>query len=114
MKNQVKITNKMMMVDFEFPITVGQVKLTAVGQAYVHCDNTGQIAADFEFVDQVSETYMDMPVEGYDAWNKLKQFHTEFGVDLTKLIGNEFDKVVNDNFKKHFLSQFNIEDFKIQ
>jgi hypothetical protein len=114
MKNQVKITNKMMMVNFEFPITVGQVKLDAIGQAYVYAsDKSGQVTADFEFMDQDNETYMDMPIKGYDAWKKLKEFHSEFGVDLQKLIADEFDKVVNDDFKKYFLSQFDIEDFKI-
>jgi len=114
MKNQVKITNKMMMVNFEFPITVGQVKLDAIGQAYVYAsDKSGQITADFEFMDQDNETYMDMPVKGYDAWKKLKEFHSEFGVDLKKLIDDEFDKVVDDDFKVEFLSQFDIKDFRI-
>ena len=114
MKNQVKITNKMMMVNFEFPITVGQVKLDAIGQAYVYAsDKSGQIAADFEFMDQDNETYMDMPIKGYGSWKKLKEFHSEFGVDLQKLVGEEFDKVVNDDFKKEFLSQFDIKDFRI-
>ena len=114
MKNQVTITNKMMMVNFQFPITVGQVKLDAIGQAYVYAsDKSGQIAADFEFMDQENETYMDMPIKGYEAWKTLKGFHTEFGVDLQKLIGDEFDKVVDDDFKKEFLSQFDIKDFRI-
>ena len=114
MKNQVTITNKMMMVNFQFPITVGQVKLDAIGQAYVYAsDKSGQIAADFEFMDQDNETYMDMPIKGYEAWRKLKEFHSEFGVDLQKLIGDEFDKVVDDDFKKEFLSQFDIKDFRI-
>ena len=114
MKNQIKITNKMMMVDFEFPITIGQVKLVATAQAYVskHSE-TGLIIADFEFTDQHEETYMDMPIKGYDAWKKLKEFHLEFGVDLHKLIANEFDKVVSEDFKKEFLSQFNVKDFEI-
>ncbi len=114
MKNQVKVTNKMMMVDFEFPITVGQVKLVATAQAYVskHSE-TGLIIADFEFTDQHEETYMDMPIRGYDAWKKLKEFHLEFGVDLQKLVANEFDKVVSEDFKKEFLSQFNVKDFEI-
>ena len=114
MKNQVKITNKMMMVDFEFPNTVGQVKLVATAQAYVskHSE-TGLIIADFEFTDQHEETYMDMPVKGYGAWKKLKDFHLEFGVDLQKLVADEFDKVVSEDFQKHFLSQFNVKDFEI-
>ena len=114
MKNQVTITNKMMMVNFQFPITVGQVKLDAIGQAYVYAsDKSGQIAADFEFMDQDNETYMDMPIKGYEAWRKLKEFHAEFGVDLQKLIGDEFDKVVTDKFQQEFLSQFDVKNFEI-
>ena len=113
MKNQVKITNKMMMVNFEFPITVGQVKLNAIGQAYVQQKwKSTELAGDFEFMDQENKTYMDMPIKGYDAWKKLKEFHTEFGVDLQKLIDDEFDKVVNEDFKKEFLSQFDVKNFE--
>jgi len=114
MKNQVKITNKMMMVNFQFPIVVGQVKLDAIGQAYVskHSE-TGLIIADFEFMDQENETYMDMPIKGYDAWKKLKEFHLEFGVDLQKLIADEFDKVVTPDFEREFLSQFDVKSFEI-
>ena len=112
MKNQVKVTNKMMMVNFEFPITVGQVSLNAIGQAYVHRSSTsGLVEGDFEFMDQDEHTYMNMPVKGYDAWKKLKDFHTEFGVDLQKLIDDEFYKVVNEDFQKEFLSGFDVKNF---
>ena len=114
MKNQVKITNKVMMVNFQFPIVVGQVKLDAIGQAYVYVsDKTGKITGDFEFMDQENETYMDMPIKGYYAWKKLKEFHTEFGVDLQKLIHDEFDKVVTVDFQKEFLSEFDVKNFEI-
>ena len=107
MKNSVTITNKMLMVTFEFPIEVGQVKLNALAQAYVGRDSkSGEITGDFDFMDQENTTYMDMPVSGYDAWKKLKTFHLEFGVDLQKLIDKKFDEVVNDDFKKEFLLQF--------
>jgi len=113
MKN-VKITNKMMMVNFEFPITVGQVKLDAIGQAYVYRDlQSGLMAGDFEFMDQENETYMDMPIKGNEAWKKLKTFHIEFGVDLQKLINDEFDKVVSEEFQKEFLSKFDIKSFEV-
>ena len=114
MKNQVKITNKMMMVNFEFPIVVGQVKLNAIGQAYIYkSSKSGEITGDFEFMDQENETYMDMPIKGYDAWKKLKEFHTEFGVDLQKLIHDEFNKVVTPDFEREFLSEFDVKNFEI-
>ena len=114
MKNQVKITNKLLMVNFEFPIEVGQVKLNAIGQAYVYKSSTSnQLAGDFEFMDHENQTYMGMPVKGYDAWKKLKEFHLEFGVDLQKLIDNEFDKVVTEDFQREFLSEFDVKNFEI-
>jgi len=114
MKNQVKITNKMLMVNFEFPITVGQVKLNAICQAYIYkSSKSNELAGDFEFMDQENETYMDMPIKGYDAWKKLKEFHTEFGVDLQKLINDEFDKVVTEDFQREFLSEFDVKNFEI-
>lgn len=114
MKNQVKITNKLLMVNFEFPIEVGQVKLDALAQVYVYKSHIpNQLAGDFEFMDQENETYMDMPIKGYEAWKKLKEFHTEFGVDLQRLINGEFDKVVNEDFQKEFLKQFDVKNFEI-
>ena len=114
MKNQVKITNKLLMVNFEFPIEVGQVKLDAIGQVYVYKSSTSnQLAGDFEFMDQDNETYMGMPIKGYEAWKKLKTFHLEFGVDLQKLINDEFDKVVTEDFQKEFLKQFDVKNFEI-
>ena len=106
MKNSVTITNKMLMVTFEFPIEVGQVKTNALAQAYVSRGQSGEIVGDFEFMDQENTTYMDMPVTGYDAWKKLKEFHLEFGVDLQKLIDKKFDEVVTEDFEKEFLKQF--------
>jgi len=103
-----------MIVDFQFPIVVGQVKLDAIGQAYVSRDSkSGEVVGDFEFMDQENETYMDMPIKGYDAWKKLKAFHTEFGVDLDKLIADEFYKVVTPDFQREFLSEFDVKNFEI-
>jgi len=43
----------------------------------------------------------------------LKSFHLEFGVDLQKLIGDEFDKVVTEDFQRKFLSEFDVKNFEI-
>ncbi len=114
MKNSIKVTHKGMMINFEFPIEVGQVKLDAICQVYVYKDKeSGLLQGDFEFMDQDNETYMGMPVDGYKAWNKLKDHHLEFGVDLQKLTADEFNKVVTDKFQKEFLSQFDVRNFEI-
>ena len=110
---KVKITNKSLMVNFEFPIEVGQVISTAVAQVFIYENDKKELEGDFDFVDQVNKTYMGMPIENYKAWDKLCDHHTEFGVNLRKLCNDEFDKVVDDNFKKYFISQFNINDFQI-
>jgi len=108
MKNQVKVTSKMMMVNFEFPIVVGQISLNAIGQAMITKDKeTGELDGDFEFIDHENFTYMGMKVEGYDGWKKLKQFHSELGINLDNLINIEFNKVVTTEFKKEFLREFN-------
>jgi hypothetical protein len=43
----------------------------------------------------------------------MKEHHSEFGVDLQKLLADEFDKVVTDEFQKQFLSQFDVKTFEI-
>jgi hypothetical protein len=110
---KVKVTNKMLMVNFEFPIVVGQVKIIAIGQAHVHKDDeSGQIEADIDFIDYGTTTYMDMPIDGYNGVKKLKEFHKSLGIDLGTLIDKEFDKVVTEDFKKEFLKQFDIKMFE--
>ncbi len=114
MKNSVKITRKTMMVNFEFPIKVGEVKLNAIGQAYIYKDKeSNKLEGDFEFMDQDNQTYMGMPIEGYNAWMKLVENFKEFGVDLQKLVNEEFNKVVNEGFKKEFISNFNTKEFEL-
>lgn len=108
MKNSVKVTSKMMMVNFEFPIVVGQISLNAIGQAIITKDSeTGMLDGEFEFIDHEKRTYMGMEVEGWDGWKKLKEFHKELGINLDNLFEIEFDKVVTKEFKKEFLSEFN-------
>ena len=36
-----------------------------------------------------------------------------FGFDLQKLIHDEFDKVVTDEFQQEFLSQFDVKNFEL-
>ena len=112
-KVKVVITNRMLMVDFEFPIVVGQVKIIAIGQAHVYKgDESGKIEADFDFIDYGETTYMGMVIEGYKGVEKLKEMHKGFGIDLGDLIDKEFDKVVTDEFKTEFLKQFDVRMFE--
>jgi len=110
---KVSITHKTLMVNFEFPIVVGQVKIIAIGLAHVYKgDESGQIEADIDFMDYGETTYMDMPVEGYEGVKKLKEMHKGFGIDLGTLIDNEFNKVVTEEFKTEFLKQFDVRMFE--
>ena len=112
MKDSIKITGKTMMVNFEFPIKVGEVKLKAIGQAFIYKDKTsGKLKGDFEFMDQEDVSYMGMLIDGYVAWGRLVANFKEFGVDLNQLVSNEFNKVVDNDFKNEFIFNFNIKDF---
>jgi hypothetical protein len=112
-KVKVIVTHKTLMVNFKFPIAVGQVKMTAIGQACIYKDDeSGQIEADIDFMDYGKTTYMDMPVEGYDGVKKLKEMHKGFGIDLGTLIDNEVNKVETEEFKTEFLKQFDVRLFE--
>lgn len=112
-KVEVKITHKTLMVNIEFPLEVGQVKMNAECQAFIYKDReSGKLIGDFEFMDYKDTTYMGMPIDGYGGMQKLKAFHTELGIDLQKLINEEFDKVITEEFQANFISQFDIKDFQ--
>jgi hypothetical protein len=102
---KIKVTSKSLMVDLEFPIEVGQVKLNAVCQAYINQNyESGELEGNFEFMDYSDTTYMDMKIDGYEGMRKLKAFHKELGIDLDVLIDKEFSKVMTEEFQKAFIS----------
>jgi hypothetical protein len=111
---KIKVTSKTLMVNLEFPIEVGQVKLDAVCQAFIYKDKeSNEFTGDFEFADQLNETYMGMPIDGFKAWTKLKEHHLEFGINLQKLINDEFDKVITDGFQKAFINTIDKKLFEL-
>jgi hypothetical protein len=102
---KIKVTQKTLMVNLEFPIEVGQVKLTAVCQAFISQDkDTGELEGDFDFMDYNDITYMGMPVDGYKGIVKLKEFHKDLGIDLEKLIYDEYKGVMTEEFQQVFIS----------
>jgi len=110
----IKITHKTLMVNLEFPIEVGQVKLNAECQSFISQNNdTGELEGDFVFLDYGKVTYMGMPIDGYNGMKKLKTFHKELGIDLDALIDNEYNKVITSDFQKIFISTFDKGLFKI-
>jgi hypothetical protein len=111
---KIKVTHKTMMANFEFPIEVGQVKMKAVGQAFIYKDKkSGKLEGDFEFIDYTNITYMSMPIENHGGMEKLKIFHNDLGINLTKLIDDEFNKVVTEEFKQNFIKQFEEKIFEL-
>jgi hypothetical protein len=114
MKNvKVKITHKTLMVNLEFPLEVGQVKMNAECQAFVYKDReSGELTGDFEFTDYKNTTYMGMPIDGYGGMQKLRTFHAELGIDLQQLINDQYYKIITEEFQQDFIKQFDIKDFK--
>lgn len=114
MKNSVTIDDSSLMVNFSFPIEVGQVKMIAIGQVFISKSAEGKLTGDFDFIDHNQITFMGMPVSGYKGWKKLCAQHEEWGVDLRKLTNEEFNKVVDADFKQHFLNKFSPSMFDVQ
>ena len=111
---KIKVTHKTLMVNFKFPLEVVQVKMDAVCQVFLSQNKESkQLMGYFEFIDHDNITYMGMPIDGYKAWNKLCDHHTEFGIDLRKLINNEFDNIVTEEFQQEFLKQFDVKQFEL-
>jgi hypothetical protein len=110
----IKVTSKTLMVNLEFPIEVGQVKLDAICQAYISQNpDTGELEGDFDFMDYSNVTYMGMPIGAYDGMKKLKAFHSELGINLDSLINDEYHSVMTDGFQKVFVSTFDKKLFRI-
>ena len=86
MKNLVKVERVSFMVNFNLDLEVGQVKATAVTQAFIYVNNEGKLDGDFDLVDYEDITYMDMPIEGRAGFKKLKEFHTDLGINLAWLL----------------------------
>jgi predicted oxidoreductase len=111
---KIKVTSKTLMVNLEFPIEVGQVKLDAVCQAFISQDqDTGELDGDFDFIDYNNVTYMGMSISDYGGVKKLKAFHNELGINLDALINNEYNKVMTSDFQKVFISTIDKKLFSL-
>jgi hypothetical protein len=110
----IKVTSKTLMVNLEFPIEVGQVKLNAICQAFISQDqDTGELDGDFDFMDYSDVTYMGMSISNHGGLKKLKAFHSELGINLDSLIRDEYNKVMTDGFQKVFVSTIDKKLFRI-
>jgi hypothetical protein len=92
-----KVVNRMINLNISVPFQVGQVK----GDAIVMIWFDGALKPDVDFADVENITYMDMKIEGYEGFKKLKDFHTELGIDLNKLIDEQTKSVMTDDVIKN-------------
>ena len=111
MKN-FKVTSQTILIGIAVPVEVGQIKLDNIYQISVYKGgDDNKMHYDIDDIDYQNVTYMGMEIDGYKGFNKLKDFHTELGIDIDKLITvaasekldpQELEKWINDNFKDSF------------
>ena len=113
MKNLVKVKSTSFMVNFNLDLEVGQVKATAVTQAFIYVNNEGKLDGDFDLVDYEDISYMDMPIEGGAGFKKLKEFHTDLGINLDKLLEEKYSLVITEEFVLEFMKSYDAPQLKI-
>ena len=113
MKNLVKVERVSFMVSFNLDLEVGQVKATAVTQAFIYINNEGKLDGDFDLVDYENISYMDMPIEGGAGFKKLKEFHTDLGINLDKLLEEKYSLVITEEFVLEFMKSYDAPQLKI-
>jgi hypothetical protein len=102
MKN-LNIVSKLLMVNVDFPLEVGQLKTTATASLHIYKNADGTKGCDVEFMDQNETTYMGVKIDGYQNWKKFCEFHKEMGIDFNDLLNKEFDKVWTKEFTDEFI-----------
>ena len=91
---------------YQFDVTVGDIKATLDMSLVVWKDDSDEeVQSETEFTDITNITYRGMEIEGYDKWNKFKEFHMEMGIDYDMLIHAEYDKVVTDDVVKQLVKE---------
>jgi hypothetical protein len=82
---------------YQFEVEVGDIKATLDMSLVVWKDDSDEeVQYETEFTDISHITYRGMEIQGYNKWNKFKEFHKEMGIDYEELIQAEYDKVVTD------------------
>jgi hypothetical protein len=91
---------------YQFDVTVGDIKAVLDMSLVVWRDEDDkEIQYETELTDISYITYRDMVIDGYEKWNKFKQFHMEMGIDYDMLINTEYDKVVTDEMLKELIKE---------
>lgn len=90
---KVVLTHKSMCLNYQFPVQVGELKVTLQAGVWVH-KSDDKNTYDCEFMDVLNITYMGIEIKGYEDWTKFKKFHKEMGIDFDKALDTEFEKVM--------------------
>jgi hypothetical protein len=87
-----KITSKLMMLNVEHQITVGNDAITAtvIHQVCLSEGKNGEVDADIDFVDIEDIKFLGIDIEsGYTEFKKFKSQMSEMGIDVDALIDEE-------------------------
>jgi hypothetical protein len=87
-----KITSKLMMLNVEHQITVGNDAITAtvIHQICLSEGKNGEVDADIDFVDIEDIKFLGIDIEsGYTGFKKFKSQMSEMGIDVDALIDEE-------------------------
>ena len=97
---------------YQFEVKVGDIKAVLDMSLVVWKDDEdNSIQHETEFTDISYITYRGMEIQGYEKWNKFKEFHKEMGIDYDTLIQAEYDKVVTDKAISKLVKEL---DFKLK
>lgn len=87
-----KVTNKIMMVNVEHQIAVGNDAITAtvIHQVCLTEGKNGEVVADVDFVEIENIEFLGIKIDnGYTEFQKFKKQMNEMGIDVNALIDEE-------------------------
>ena len=87
-----KITSKLMMVNVEHQIAVGNDAITAtvIHQVCLSEGKNGEVVADVDFVDIENIEFLGIKIDNsYTEFKKFKSQMNEMGIDVDELIDEE-------------------------
>ena len=87
-----KITSKLMMVNVEHQIAVGNDAITAtvIHQVCLSEGKNGEVVADVDFVDIKNIEFLGIKIDNsYTEFKKFKSQMNEMGIDVDELIDEE-------------------------
>jgi hypothetical protein len=96
---KIKLTNKLIMLNYSTDVQVGHLTATLVAQVTL---SDKHIDIDIDFIDIENIKFNGIAIEGYENWKKFKKMNLEFGLDYDKALNEKFDEI----FTKEAVSKF--------